>query len=64
MADQDKVVDLAPRGAPLLRCNGVIRPIDEPRALTFFFDRRPTDAELRFLHDVMDRAAIMARGSA
>lgn len=59
---RDNVVDLPPRGDDLLRCRGVGRDADCDRALIFQFDRRPSDAEMRFLHDVMRRAAICARG--
>lgn len=63
MADpRDNVVDLPPRGDDPLRCGGVARVADNDPALIFVFDRRPTDAEMRFLHDVMRRAAVCARG--
>ena len=58
----DNVVDLRPRGDDLLRCYGVARIADNDQTLIFVFDRQPTDAEMRFLHDVMQRAAVCARG--
>lgn len=59
---RDNVVDLPPRGDDLLRCYGVARVADNDQALIFVFDRQPTDAEMRFLHNVMQRAAVCARG--
>jgi hypothetical protein len=40
-----------------LRCNGVGRNAEWPKSLIFYFSRIPTDDEMRFLHDVMKRAA-------
>lgn len=40
-----------------LRCPGVGRDKDCISALEFYFSRPVTDAEMRFLHDVMRRAA-------
>lgn len=39
-----------------LKVRGVGRVGDEPRALLVQLNERPTDDELRFLHDVLDRA--------
>jgi hypothetical protein len=39
-----------------LKVRGVGRVADEPRAMLVCFNERPTDEELRFLHDVMERA--------
>lgn len=39
-----------------LRCPGVGRDKDNLLALQFYFNRRVTDDEMRFLHDVMRRA--------
>jgi hypothetical protein len=41
-----------------LRCQGVSRDVGNERALSFYFSRRPTDDELRLLHQVMQRAAL------
>lgn len=41
-----------------LKCPGVGRDKDCVSALAFYFTRRVTDDEMRFLHDVMQRAAI------
>lgn len=41
---------------PQLRCPGIGRDKDCVSALEFYFNRRVTDDEMRFLKDVMDRA--------
>lgn len=41
-----------------LKCPGVGRDKECVSALAFYFSRRVTDDEMRFLHDVMQRAAI------
>jgi hypothetical protein len=41
---------------PPLKCPGVGRDKDNISALQFYFSRRVTDDEMRFLHDVMKRA--------
>jgi hypothetical protein len=59
-----EVFDLQPRATPpgQLKCPGVGRDKDYEKALQFYFDRKVTDAEMRFLHDVMQRSvAIMPR---
>lgn len=43
-----------------LKCNGVGRDAEHDRAVCFYFSRKVTDAEMRFLHDCVARAAIMA----
>lgn len=43
-----------------LRCLGAGRDAENNRVLWFHFDRPPTDNELRFLHDCMSRAALLA----
>lgn len=43
-----------------LECNGVGRDKDCLSALQFYFNRRVTDDEMRFLGDVMRRAAALA----
>jgi len=43
-----------------LRCNGVGRDKDCLSALQFYFNRRVTDDEMRYLGDVMRRAATLA----
>ena len=40
-----------------LKCNGTGRDKDHNRALAFYFNRRVTDDELRFLDEVVKRAA-------
>ncbi len=40
-----------------LKCPGVGRNGDHDGSLIFYFSRRPTDDEMRYLHDVMKRAA-------
>lgn len=47
-----------------LKCNGVGRDAEHDRAVCFYFTRKVTDAEMRFLHDCMQRAAIMAPSAA
>ena len=42
-----------------LICNGVGRDKDYLSALQFYFNRRVTDDEMRYLCDVMKRAAIL-----
>ena len=42
-----------------LKCPGVGRDKDCISALQFFFSRPVTDAEMRFLHEVMQRAVAM-----
>ena len=42
-----------------LKCPGVCRDKDNLSALQFYFSRRVTDDEMRFLHDVMKRAVAM-----
>ena len=43
-----------------LNLNGVARDPDAPGgALSFYFDRAPTDAEMRFLHECMSRSVAL-----
>lgn len=42
-----------------LRCPGAGRDAGNEKALCFYFNRAPTDDELRYLHDVMQRAACL-----
>lgn len=43
-----------------LKLNGVGRDLEAPGgALSFYFDRKPTDAEMRFLHECMARAVVL-----
>src|SRR6185437_15107724 len=44
-----------------LRCPGVGRDADNEQSLCFYFNRKPTDDEMRFLHEVMQRAAVCMR---
>ena len=39
-----------------LKCPGVGRDKDSLHALQFYFSRRVTDDEMRFLHEVVQRA--------
>jgi hypothetical protein len=39
-----------------LKCSGVGRDADNISALQFYFNRRVTDDEMRFLHEVMKRS--------
>lgn len=41
-----------------LRCPGVCRVEDNDQALMFFFSRPVSDDELRYLHEVMQRATM------
>jgi hypothetical protein len=45
-----------PIGHPPLKCPGVGRDKDHDRALAFYFSRPVTDDEMRYLHEVMQRA--------
>lgn len=47
---------LRPKPEPL-RNLGVGRDVENERSVCFYFSRRVTDYEMRFLHDVMRRAA-------
>lgn len=47
-------------GAGPLKCPGVGRDKDNVAALQFYFNRRVTNDEMRFLHDVMKRAVASA----
>ena len=40
-----------------LECNGAGRDTWSDHSLCFYFNRRPTDEEMRFLHDAMKYAA-------
>lgn len=54
------MVDPIPLRRPLpepLRCPGVGRDAENDRSLSLYFSRRVTDDEMRFLHDVIQRAA-------
>lgn len=39
-----------------LKCPGVARDKDHPQSLSFHFSRRVSDDEMRYLHEVMQRA--------
>ncbi len=41
-----------------LKCSGVGRDKDNEQFLFFAFSRKPTDDEMRYLHEVMERAAV------
>lgn len=55
----DNVVQLKVPAEPL-KCPGAGRVGDNDQALIFYFNRRPTDDEFRYLHEVMQRAAVCA----
>uniref|UniRef100_UPI003BAD7A5A hypothetical protein n=1 Tax=Stappia sp. TaxID=1870903 RepID=UPI003BAD7A5A len=58
----DKITFLKhPDPADPLRCVGVGRDGENNKALFVIFNRPPSDDEMRFLADAMDRAAIMCR---
>ena len=40
-----------------LKCPGVGRDKDNEQSLCFYFNRKPSDDEMRYLHDVMQRAS-------
>ena len=42
-----------------LKCPGVGRDAANLSALAFYFSRRVTDAEMRFLHEVVQRAVAL-----
>lgn len=42
-----------------LKCNGVGRDKDCVSALQFYFNRRVTDDEMRFLHELLARGAFL-----
>lgn len=39
-----------------VRCNGIGRNADWPKSLVFYFDRVPTNDQMRYLHEVIQRA--------
>lgn len=49
--------------SPELRCPGVGRDGDNSKALCFYFNRPVSDEEMRFLHNVMQRAVAVSGGS-
>lgn len=44
-----------------LKCPGIGRDKDCISALAFYFNRRVTDDEMRFLHEVVQRAVAITR---
>ena len=61
------MVDPTPLRTPSsepLRCPGVGRDAENDRSVCFYFSRNVTDDEMRFLHDVMQRAVCMFDGGA
>src|SRR6185312_488697 len=52
------------RPSPELRCPGVGRDAENQKALCFYFNRPVSDDEMRFLHEVMQRAVAISRGPA
>lgn len=55
----DNVIPMRPTPSPKLRCPGIGRVGDNSKALIFYFDRAVTDDEMRFLHEVVQRAVAM-----
>lgn len=47
-----------------LQCLGGGRDADNRQTLWFSFNRRPTDDELRFIHDCVRRAALLSEPAA
>jgi hypothetical protein len=43
-----------------LKCPGVGRDAGNDKSLCFYFSRKVSDDEMRYLHDVMQRAVAMA----
>ncbi|MBX3504374.1 MAG: hypothetical protein KF895_02760 [Parvibaculum sp.] len=43
-----------------LRCPGIGRDGENPKALVVYLNRKATDDEMRFIHDVLQRAAASA----
>jgi hypothetical protein len=62
-SDKSKITHLAPRLRRRLKCNGVARDDGDERSLSFYFSRRVTDDELRYLCDVMKRATATVRNN-
>lgn len=64
MTDNQKVVTLPvvriERLKTDLECPGVGRDAENDKALCFYFNRPVTDDEMRFLHEVMERAVPLA----
>lgn len=42
--------------SPKLSCPGVGRDAENDKSLCFYFSRKVTDDEMRYLHEVMQRA--------
>ncbi len=47
-----------------LKCPGVGRDAGNEQSLCFYFNRKVTDDEMRYLHEVMERAVACSRGIA
>jgi ribosome modulation factor len=56
---QDFDASPIPRPPTSLKCSGVGRDKDYDKSLCFYFNRKVTDAEMRWLHEVMDRSAAL-----
>lgn len=54
-----EVVQFQKQEPPKVSCPGVGRDKDNDRALQFYFSRRITDDEMRFLHEVMQRSVTL-----
>jgi len=39
-----------------MKCPGIGRNAEWPKSLLFYFDNVPTDDQMRYLHEVMQRA--------
>lgn len=40
-----------------IKCSGIGRDAGNEKSLCFYFNRKPTDDEMRYLHDVMQRSS-------
>jgi hypothetical protein len=51
----------ATEGKRPLKCPGVGRDAENEQSLCFYFNRKVTDDEMRYLHEVMQRAVAILR---
>ncbi len=49
--------------SPKLRCPGIGRDAENQKALCFYFNRPVSDDEMRFLHEVVQRAVAISMAS-
>lgn len=59
MANDHSIANVVRLQTGKLKCPGVGRDKDNTCALQFYFSRRATDDEMRFLHEVMQRTVAM-----